>query len=319
MTSQKLPGFWIENKMFSSNLAFERRNLLFGGVVGVAVAISAPLVQALAPTGRSPTDLQGQVGLTVGSFQKHYASTVEREKLRLIDLPKRMKNELGMRVLDLMTASFPSMERPFLDELRNEAIKNDCIITNLKMNQPDVDIGSSDSEERQRSLQVYRETIDAAEVLGCRWVRPLPKSKLSSWEGYVDSYRHLIDYAKPKGISILVENYGWMKDDANAIPSLIRAVGEGIDAAPDTGNWTDAVRYEGLKKAYPLAVTCDFKAFALDENGNHPQYDLKKCFDLGREAGFNGPWCIEHFNDKLPMLFDEILKIKEMILAWQKL
>jgi sugar phosphate isomerase/epimerase len=305
--------------MPASNNRFERRKFLCQGAISTTSVIAAPLVKASAPPSRSPVDLQGQVGLTVGSFQKHYSSIVDGRKLRLIDLPKRMKNELGMKVLDLMTASFPSMDLQFLDELRNEAIKNDCIITNLKMNQPDVDIGSTDSDERLRSLQVYRKTIDAAAVLGCRWVRPLPKSKLSSWNGYVDSYRHLIDYAKPKGISILVENYGWMKDDPDAIPSLIRAVGEGIDAAPDTGNWTDAVRYEGLKKAYPLAVTCDFKAFAFDEKGNHPQYDLKKCFDIGREAGFNGPWCIEHFHDELPKLFEEILRIKEMILAWRKL
>jgi len=263
-------------------------------------------------------DLLGLTGVTTGSFQRNLSPTPVEGKLYLLDLPKILRDELGMQVLDVMTASFPSMEPAYLDEFRTRADKAGCVITNLKMNQPGVDIGSHRFDERKRAIGIYKQSIDAAERLGCRWVRPLPQSELPSWDRYVDSYHELIEYAAPKGISLLVENYGWMKGKPDAIPGLIQAVGAGLAAAPDIGNWTDDARYTGLAKAFPLAVTCDFKAFALDAEGKHAAYDLKRCFQIGWEAGFRGPWCIEHFHNSLSELFKEMIKLREMIEAWTK-
>jgi hypothetical protein len=267
---------------------------------------------------KPPVDLRGLIGVTTGSFQRNLSPTPAAGKLYFLDLPKIMRDELGMKVLDVMTASFPTMEPSYIDTFRSAAEKAGCIITNLKMNQPMNDIGSEDNDERRRAIDVYKRSIDDAERLGCRWVRPLPQSELASWDRYVDSYRELIDYAAPKGISLLVENYGWMKSKPEAIPSLIKAVGSGLAACPDTGNWTDEARYEGLEKAYPFAVTCDFKAFALDEQGNHPAYDLHRCFQIGWDAGFRGPWCFEHFNGSFPTVLREMLQLKSMIEKWTR-
>jgi hypothetical protein len=267
---------------------------------------------------RKNDDLRGLTGVTTGSFQRNLSETREAGKLYLLDLPKILRDELGMRVLDVMTASFPSMEPSYLDKFRSNADKAGCLITNLKLNQPGVDIGSNNLDERKRAIKVYKNSIDAAERLGCRWVRPLPQSELPSWDRYVDSYRELIEYAAPKGISLLVENFGWMKGKPDAIPGLIQAVGSGLDASPDIGNWTDEARYEGLAKAFPLAVTCDFKAFAFDAEGKHPDYDLKRCFQIGWSAGFRGPWCFEHFHASLSPLLKEMVQLREMIEAWTK-
>ena len=65
----------------------------------------------------------------------------------------------------------------------------------------------------------------------------------------------------------------WMRDAPDAIPAIVAAVGRGLAAAPDTGNWTDS-RHKGLAKAFPLAVTCDFKAQQLGPQGEHAPYDL---------------------------------------------
>lgn len=297
-----------------------QRRPMIAGCAALALHSSTWLHSSpcLAKDNRGNHDLRGLTGVTTGSFQRNFSPAPEAGKLSLLDLPKILRDELGMRVLDVMTASFPSMEKSYLDEFRARADKAGCVITNLKMNQPGVDIGSGSAEERKQAIGVYKKSIDAAERLGCRWVRPLPQSELSSWDRYVDSYRELIEYAAPKGISLLVENYGWMKSKPDAIPGLIQAVGSGLDAAPDIGNWTDEARYEGLAKAFPLAVTCDFKAFAFDAEGKHPAYDLKRCFQIGWEAGFRGPWCFEHFHTSLPELFREMIRLREMIEAWTK-
>jgi len=181
------------------------------------------------------------------------------------------------------------------------------------MNQKGLDMGSADPIARKHAVNVYRQSIDAAAQLGCRWVRPLPLEQQPNVDAYIESYRELIDYAGPKGITLLIENFGWIKDDPSAIPKTIQAIGKGLDASVDTGNWTDRARYAGLANAYPLAVTCDFKAFELGENDEHARYDLRRCFQIGWDAGFRGPWCFEHVHRDLRALLSEMLRLRDMI------
>jgi len=98
---------------------------------------------------------------------------------------------------------------------------------------------------------------------------------------------------------------------------LIKAVDNNLAASPDTGNWkNNDLRYEGLKRTFPLAVTCDFKARQLGPNGEHKLYDLKRCFEIGWNSGFRGPWCLEHANPDRKMLFKELAMLREMLRKW---
>jgi hypothetical protein len=151
-----------------------------------------------------------------------------------------------------------------------------------------------------------------------RWVRPLPGPDAPDIQRLAASYRELIDYAADKKVSLLIENFGWMKDDPDAIPRVIGAVGKDLASQPDTGNWTAAARYTGLEKAFPFAVTCDFKAFKLGPDGEHADYDLRRCFDIGWKSGFRGPWCFEHTHADLPTLFREMKLLRDMLRGWMK-
>jgi hypothetical protein len=234
----------------------------------------------------------------------------------LLDLPKIMRDELGMRVIDLMTRTMASLEPGYLEQLREQAEKHGCVLTNLKMNQTDLDMDSPDEAIRRKSLDEYKRTIDAAARLGVRWVRPLPGKQRPDMARHAASYRELIDYAAPKRIQLLIENNGWLSSDPDGIPAVIQAVGRDLAASPDTGNWRDEVRYAGLAKAFPLAATCDFKALTLGPDGQHKAYDLKRCFEIGWDAGFRGPWCLEHFHDDLPSLLREFGLLRDWLKKW---
>lgn len=264
---------------------------------------------------RPPRSLKGELGITTGSFMAHLSPTPAPGKLVLLDLPGIMHNELGMHVIDLMTRTLASEEPAYLDDLRRRAERNGCVLTNLKMNQT-VDMASSDTDSRRAAIVEYKRTIDIAQRLGCRWVRPAPGAKRPDMKLLAAGYRELVDYAAPKGISLLVENNGWMQSDADAIPETLKAVGPGVAACPDTGNWTDAVRYEALQRAFPHAVTCDFKAFQLAPDGTHDRYDLRRCFQIGWDAGFRGPWCFEHFNQTLDGLWKGFASLRDMLKTW---
>ncbi len=258
-------------------------------------------------------DLRGEIGLTTGSFMKHLTAGT----LRLLDLPKIMRDELGMKVMDLMTATLASTEPAYLEQLRKAAAEAGCILTNLKMNNPGLDMASADAATRRHAIDEYKRTIDAAALLGVRWVRPLPGKTRPDLKLVAESCRELMDHAAPKGISLLVENFGWMQDDPQALPQIIAAV-PGLKVQPDTGNWTTTARYEGLQNAFPHAVSCDFKFFELDAQGEHARYDLRRCFDIGWQAGFRGPWCFEHFHTDLQPLLKEMLLMKGRLQEWRK-
>ncbi|MCH7729877.1 MAG: hypothetical protein IH991_25915 [Planctomycetes bacterium] len=134
---------------------------------------------------------------------------------------------------------------------------------------------------------------------------------------HVASYRELADYAASRDVQMLVENFGWMDSDPNSVPKLVEAIDRKVAVSPDTGNWSNnEVRYAGLAKAFPLAVTCDFKARALGPDGEHKLYDLKKCFEIGWKAGFRGPWCLEHANRDRKSLFRELALLRDMLRKW---
>lgn len=237
-------------------------------------------------------------------------------KLRLLDLPKLMREELDLRVIDLMTATLVSLEPGYCEQLRATADRAGCVLTNLKMNNPGLELGSADEAKHRHALAEYQRTMDAAARLGVRWVRPLPGPKRPDLARLADGYRELMDYGAARGLGVLVENFGWMQGDPEAIPALIKAVGPALRAQPDTGNWTDVARYEGLAKAFPFAVSCDFKAKELGADGAHAAYDLKRCFQIGWDAGFRGPWCFEHQHADLAQLLKNLALLRDQLRGW---
>lgn len=286
-----------------------RREFLRGAVGGAALA-------TLPAEATKPFPLASEIGITTGSFVRHLSPTARAGKLRLLDLPNLMREELDMRVIDLMTATLVSLEPDYCEQLRTAADRAGCVLTNLKMNNPGLDLASADEAERRHALAEYKRTMDAAARLGVRWVRPLPGPKRPDLARLADGYRELMDYGATRGLGLLVENFGWMQGDPDALPALIKAVGPSLRAQPDTGNWTDAARYEGLAKAFPLAASCDFKAKELGPDGSHAAYDLKRCFQIGWDAGFRGPWCFEHQHADLTQLLREMTMLRDMLRGW---
>src|SRR5215203_1916054 len=113
----------------------KRRSVLY------ALPLAAVLPRTL-PGASSTPALQGELGITTGSLMRN----ISAGKFKLIDLPRRMRDELGMRVIDLMTATLESLEPAYVERLRSEAENAGCVLTNLKMNQKGLEMASPDEE-----------------------------------------------------------------------------------------------------------------------------------------------------------------------------
>src|SRR5262245_14407945 len=128
-----------------------RQTVTRRGFLKIAAATAAGAVCADNATaeGKAWPSLRGEIGITTGSFVRHLSPVREAGKLRLLDLPRIMRDELDMRVIDLMTATLVSLEPAYLEQLRDAAEKAGCVLTNLKMNLRDLDLGSEDEETRR--------------------------------------------------------------------------------------------------------------------------------------------------------------------------
>ena len=289
-----------------------RRGFLAGCVAGCAGGLQSAAAQ-------QKSELDREVGITTSSLGKHVALRPTAKQFSLFDLPRIMRDSLDMRVIDLNTTTLGESGPAELDRFRNAAEKAGCFLINLKMNQRDLNMDSRDSAERAHAIEGYKRSIDVAARLGCHWARPLPRAEEPDWETHVAGYRELADYAGDKGVEMLVENFGWMQNDINALPRLVEAIGSNVAACPDIGNWdSEELRFQGLRKAFPLAVTCDFKARELTAEGEPYKYDLKRCFEIGWETGFRGPWCLEHAHADRAILFRELSLLRNGLRQWMK-
>ncbi|MBI3467520.1 MAG: sugar phosphate isomerase/epimerase [Planctomycetes bacterium] len=277
-----------------------------------------PQLRAQTPVQRAEA-LAREVGITTSSLDRHVSATGGNGLIALLDLPKFMRDELDMRLIDLNTRTLGSLEPDHVERLRAAADRAGCAITNLKMNQNDLDMNSPDEPTRKRAIDTYKACIDAAARLGARWARPLPGMTRPDMQLHVAGYRELADYGASRKIQMLVENYRWMQTDPGSVAELIQAIDRDVAASPDIGNWSDnSVRYAGLEKTFPLAVTCDFKARELAPNGEHPLYDLRRCFEIGWKSGFRGPWCLEHAHTDRRTLIRELCLLRDMLRGWMK-
>ncbi len=286
-------------------------------IVSTSAAIATGPAAIAGAVDEKPAPLAREIGITTSSVGAQLSGGAVDRKFTLLELPKIMREELDMRVIDLNTSSLASFKPAYLDQVRKAADDAGCIMTNLKMNQRNLDMNSRDKAVRDKALAEYKRSIDAASHLGLRWARPLPMKPKPDYDIHVASYRQLADYAAERKVEMLVENFGWMQADPDSVIKLIKAIGKNVAACPDTGNWnSDKLRYEGLAKTFPIAVTCDYKARNMGPKGEHPLYDLKRCFTIGWDAGFRGPWCLEHANNNTKTLLRELVLLRDMLRKW---
>ena len=300
---------------------FDRRQFMQATALStVALALRRPQVASAKPSTSQVPELANAIGIVSASADAQMTGRAQGRAFTLLELPGILRNELDLAVVDLNTSSIPDFakaDRAYIDRLRAAVADADCVMTNLKMNQRGIDMNSPDKQARNKALREYKRSIDIASQLGCRWARPLPTKPKPDMAIHVESYRELCDYGAERNVTLLVENFGWMQAEADSVTKLVKAIGGNVAAGVDTGNWDgNEVRYRGLEQSFPLAATCDFKARRFGPNGEHKEYDLRRCFDIAWASGFRGPWALEHSNPDTKALLAGIAKLRDMLRQW---
>ena len=102
------------------------------------------------------------------------------------------------------------------------------------------------------------------------------------------SFGALIEYAKPFGINIVIENHGGISSDPRWLPDLMRKVDSPhFGTLPDYGNFAEGADvYEAVRLAMPFAKGVSVKA-GFEPDGSHPQYSLEKLLKISKDSGIH--------------------------------
>ncbi len=218
---------------------------------------------------------------------------VREGKWKTLDFPRVAREEFGIDGIEFVNTLF---EGPVTMNYLNRLKKNteDHSITCVQiMCDAEGDACSPTKEGRKQFEINHRKWIDAAQYLGCKYIRincvgqkDVNKDEALKWSA--ETCNLLLEYAIPAGISVLIENHGGVSNDADWMVALMHEVDNRyLGILPDwrqPGGEFDNVEY--LRKTLPYSRGMSFR--------NQPTEELSaKMIKMAHETGFRGWYGIE--------------------------
>jgi sugar phosphate isomerase/epimerase len=224
------------------------------------------------------------------------AAIALQNELTLLSVPAYYRERFGVRNLEFWSNHFESLDSAYLQELRASVKAAGTQLVNIQVD-ADYDLASTNEEERQRSLKVAREWIDAAVALGSRAIRINPGKTNGSVEKSIASMKEVNQYCKSKGLPLLTENHFGLEMDPDIHLRIIEEAGpENIYTLPDFGNYPAATMWKALAKILPHAYLVSAKAVEFNAEMKHVSYDFDRCVQLAERLGFTGIYSVEQWS-----------------------
>jgi len=228
--------------------------------------------------------------ICVSTWSFHTLFEQPGKQIDALDFPEMVADRYRVHNVEIVYPHFASTEPSYVDEFKDRLRKARSRLVNIPIDYVELwekpALSSPDPEEREHAISLYKKGIDLAAAVGSSAARCDPgRVNLDDPSVTIDSYKTLVAYANSKGVGILVENHGSISRHPEVIAQILRASGAG--ALPDIGNFPDEeTRERGLRLLYPLAKSISHAKLA-------PYFDLAKCAQIAKDAGFHGVFSIE--------------------------
>ena len=212
------------------------------------------------------------------------------KKMEALDFPEMVADRYNVHNVEMVFPHFSSNEPAYLKEFQSRLKKARSRLVNVPVDYGELwekpALSSTDGKERERAISLYKKGVDVAAALGSPTVRCDPGTvNVEDPSLTIGSCRTLVAYAKSKGIGIVVENHGSISQHPEVLVKILQASGAG--ALPDIGNFPDEeTRERGLRLMYPLAQGISHAKLG-------PRFDLAKCVQIAKDAGYQGVFSIE--------------------------
>lgn len=222
----------------------------------------------------------------------------EEGSLTLVDFPRFAREQFGLEAVELNNVFFESTQPEYLRSLVKAADSAGVTMLNIAVDEKG-DLSSDSEAERAEGLKAYGAWVPVAKEIGVSVIRANSggrqiADRAGAERHCVESFRRLCDEGRKHGVTILMENHGGLSSDPESIVRVMEAVrqthgADAIGTLPDYGNWPDATdKYGALRQIMPYAKAVHAKVLGMDENLNHPAFDLDRCLRITREAGYDG-------------------------------
>ncbi len=176
-------------------------------------------------------------------------------------------------------------------------------------------LGDPKESARKKAVENHFRWVDAAKFLGCHSIRVNAASSGSYDEQIklaADGLRQLSEFAKPKGINVIIENHGGLSSNGAWLAKTIETVGlENCGTLPDFGNFNigggkSYDRYLGVRELMPFAKAVSAKSHDFNDAGKEIHTDYTQMMKIVLDAGYRGWVGVEYEGGKM----DEYAGIK---------
>jgi sugar phosphate isomerase/epimerase len=300
-----------------------RRGFLAGGVAtlaGSTIAASGTNAHAAkAPVRNGASHMK--LSLAAYSFNKMLprASRGQEGEITLEDFVDYCA-KLNLDGTELTSYYFP--EKPsneYLLSLKEQTFRLGLDISGTAIGN---DFCIPEGEKRQAQLQLCRDWIDHAAVMGAPVIRifagKVPKggTEEEALDLCVAGINESLDYAATKGVLLALENHGGITATPQQLLSIVERVKDSkwFGVNYDSGNFRTEDPYGDLEKIAPYAVNAQIKVALKTPDNGHKEADLKRMVEILRSANYRGYVVLEYEEAKpyeeIPMYVD---KLRELI------
>ena len=296
-----------------------RRGFLAGGVAtlaGSTIAVSGTKTHAAkAPVRNGVSHMK--LSLAAYSFNRMLprASRGQKGEMTLSDFVDYCA-KLNLDGTELTSYYFP--EKPsdeYLLNLKEQTFRLGLDISGTAIGN---DFCIPEGEKRQAQLQLCRDWIDHAAMMGAPVIRIFAGkvqkggTEKEALDLCVAGINQSLDYAETKGILLALENHGGITATPKQLLSIVDRVKDSkwFGVNYDSGNFRTEDPYGDLEKIAPYAVNAQIKVSIKTPDNKHKEADLKRMVEILRSASYRGYVVLEYEEDKP---YEEIPKYVEKL------
>ncbi len=200
--------------------------------------------------------------------------------------------ELGIEAFEMVNTFFPSPQYAYLKDLRKRAEDRGVKLL-LIMCDGEGSMAAPEREKRLLAARNHHKWVDIAAILGCHAIRCNTGAREGddgALERCAESFSALLEYARPAGIDVLIENHWGLSSDPGWLTGLMKAVNNpGFGTLPDFGNFPPEVdRYDAVARLMPWAKAVSAKCYDFGLDGGETAIDFARMLDIVTGAGYHG-------------------------------
>lgn len=285
------------------------------------------------PSVEDQSEISAEAPFQISLAQWSLHQALFDKEITNLDFARVAREEYGIEGIEYVSAFFDgnSEDTSYLNQL-NQLANQYNVRQLLIMIDNEGNMADADPNARDVAVKNHYKWVDAAKHLGCHSIRVNCFGEGTEEEvmaAGVDGLRKLSEYAKDKGINIIVENHGGYSSNGAWLSSVMEQVDmDNCGTLPDFGNFCirragghewegDCVeeydRYKGVQELIAYAKGLSAKSYDFDEKGEETTVDFTRMLQIAKDAGYQGFVGIEYEGKNLSE-HDGILATKALLL-----